>query len=78
MQMDRIRDICGQMEALVRTRLARESAFQPRVDALRTQILSLGASLLLFVLVAFTNVRTGIRGGGGGGKPGEELRFWRA
>ena len=55
-QMDQIRDICGQLESLVRTRLARESR-DSRSHELTTQLVSVGASLLLFVLVAFTNVQ---------------------
>jgi signal transduction histidine kinase/CheY-like chemotaxis protein len=55
-EMDRIRDISAQLDALVRARLARESR-DSETHLLRTQILSVGASLLLFALVAFTNVR---------------------
>ena len=55
-QMDRVRDISADMDSLVRNRLAREMV-NGETHALRTQMLTAGASLLLFVLVAFTNVR---------------------
>ncbi len=56
LQMDRIRDICEQMSTIVRARLATDSKFS-RTEAMRTQLLTVGASLLLFALLAFTNVR---------------------
>jgi signal transduction histidine kinase/CheY-like chemotaxis protein len=55
-QMDRIRDISAQMDSLVRNRLALEMR-NGETHAFRTQMITAGASLLLFVLVAFTNVR---------------------
>ncbi|MEP6714940.1 MAG: response regulator [Terriglobia bacterium] len=54
--MDRIRDITAQMEGIVQTRLNRDTKANEN-QSIRTQTLSLGASLLLFVLVAFTNLR---------------------
>ena len=54
--MDRVRDISTEMDRLVRNRLTHEMA-NGETHALRTQILTAGASLLLFVLVAITNVR---------------------
>ncbi|MDP9170312.1 MAG: response regulator, partial [Acidobacteriota bacterium] len=54
--MDRIRDVSSQMSSIVHTRLTRDRQFS-RNESIRTQILSLGASLLLFMLVAITNLR---------------------
>jgi signal transduction histidine kinase/CheY-like chemotaxis protein len=54
--MDRIRDIAAEMDSLLRNRMARETRDGEK-RALETQLLSAGASLLLFVLVALTNVR---------------------
>ncbi len=55
-EMDRIRDICGQMDALVRNRLATDSR-DSETNSVRMQILSMTASLLLFALVAISNIR---------------------
>jgi signal transduction histidine kinase/CheY-like chemotaxis protein len=55
-EMDRIRDICGQMDALIKMRLTHDSR-DSRSDSVRLQILSAGASLALFALVAVANVR---------------------
>ncbi len=54
--MDRIRDICAEMDSQGRARLARETSYG-EMHMLRTQLLTAGASLLLFVLVALTNIR---------------------
>jgi len=55
-EMDRIRDICGQMSALINGRLRRDSR-ESQSNSVRLQILSAGASLALFALVAIANVR---------------------
>jgi signal transduction histidine kinase/CheY-like chemotaxis protein len=54
--MDRIRDISRQMSLVVDKKLAKDSEFS-RSESIRTQVVSLSASLLLFVLLAFTNLR---------------------
>ncbi|HWD99641.1 MAG TPA: response regulator [Bryobacteraceae bacterium] len=54
--MDRARDISAQMRLLVAKRLEAERT-RTESYALRTQLLSLGSSLLLFVLVAFSNLQ---------------------
>lgn len=55
-QMDRIRSVTRQMDTLVRARYARVSE-EGEKRLLRTRVFSISASILLFVLVAFTNVR---------------------
>jgi len=55
-EMDLIRDICGQMDALVRNRLDRDSRYSD-TNSVRMHAMSVGASLLLFALVAISNVR---------------------
>ncbi len=55
-QMDRIRDISGQMDALIRNRLDRDSRYSD-TNSIRMHVMSVGASLLLFALVAIANVR---------------------
>jgi signal transduction histidine kinase/CheY-like chemotaxis protein len=55
-EMDRIRDISGQMDALINARLNHD-ARESRSNSTRLQILSAGASLALFALVALANVR---------------------
>jgi signal transduction histidine kinase/CheY-like chemotaxis protein len=54
--MDRARDISAEMRLLVAKRLDAERT-RTESYALRTQLFSLGASLLLFVLVAFSNLQ---------------------
>ena len=55
-EMDTIRDISGQMDALVRNRLHRDSLYSD-TNSIRMHVMSVGASLLLFALVAIANVR---------------------
>ncbi len=55
-QMDRIRDISGQMDALVRNRLDRDSRYSD-ANSVLMYVMSVGAGLLLFALVAIANVR---------------------
>jgi len=55
-EMDRIRDICAQMDALVRSRLQLASRYSD-ANSIRLHAMSVGASLLLFALVAVANVR---------------------
>ena len=55
-EMDTIRDISGQMDALVRNRLDRDSRYS-ETNSIRMHVMSVGASLLLFALVAIANVR---------------------
>jgi signal transduction histidine kinase/CheY-like chemotaxis protein len=55
-EMDLIRDICGRMDALVRNRLAASSR-DGESNGVRIQIVSMSASLLLFALVAISNIR---------------------
>ena len=55
-EMDTIRDISGQMDALVRKRLERDSIYSD-TNSIRMHATSVGASLLLFALFAIANVR---------------------
>jgi len=55
-EMDRIRDICDQMDRLINGRLVHDSR-ETRSNSSKLQILSAGASLALFALVAVANVR---------------------
>jgi signal transduction histidine kinase/CheY-like chemotaxis protein len=55
-EMERIRDIARQMDALVRNRLANDSRSN-EVSSFRMQAFSMCASLLLFALVAISNIR---------------------
>ncbi len=55
-EMDLIRDVSRQMDALVRNRLARDSR-DSETNSVRMQALSMSASLLLFALVAVSNIR---------------------
>jgi len=56
LEMDRIRDIAGQMDAIVRGRLERDTRANDS-SSIRMHIVSVAASLLLLALVALSNVR---------------------
>ena len=56
MEMERIRDLCSILDALVKKRLDRDSRDSER-SSIRLHTLNVGASLVLFVLVAIANVR---------------------
>ena len=55
-QMERIRDLCGILDSLVKKRLDRDSRDSEK-SSVQLHTLNVGASLVLFVLVAITNVR---------------------
>jgi signal transduction histidine kinase/CheY-like chemotaxis protein len=55
-QMNRIRDISGQMDALVKNRLDSDSRYSD-ASSVRMYVVTVGASILLFALVALANVR---------------------
>ena len=55
-QMERIRDLCGILDSLVKKRLDQDSRDSEK-SSVQLHTLNVGASLVLFVLVAIANVR---------------------